>query len=180
MSDNETLNRDKLLLELMTHVYEEDERRNELVDSKNSQMIILSGAMLTLQSTLITKLLIDDVLLNTDLAVALCCKLILSELMLVSIIGYFISMYLFIDAYTFKDDYQMIPHHESVIEARDDNDSEAIIVSKTLDEYNKAIKKNDELIENKINKGRQGFCLLKISGFLTLIFLILFIIILFC
>lgn len=57
MSDNETLNRDKLLLELMTHVYEEDERRNELVDSKNSQMIILSGAMLTLQSTLITKLL---------------------------------------------------------------------------------------------------------------------------
>ena len=64
MSDNETLNRDKLLLELMTHVYEEDERRNELVDSKNSQMIILSGAMLTLQSTLITKLLIDDVLLS--------------------------------------------------------------------------------------------------------------------
>ena len=48
----------------MTHVYEEDERRNELVDSKNSQMIILSGAMLTLQSTLITKLLIDDVLLS--------------------------------------------------------------------------------------------------------------------
>lgn len=64
MSDNETLNRDKLLLELMTHVYEEDEHRNELVDSKNSQMIILSGAMLTLQSTLITKLLIDDVLLS--------------------------------------------------------------------------------------------------------------------
>ena len=114
MSDNETLNRDKLLLKLMTHVYEEDERRNELVDSKNSQMIILSGAMLTLQSTLITKLLIDDVLLNTDLAVALCCKLILSGLMLVSIIGYFISMYLFIDAYTFKDDYVCLLQKDAI------------------------------------------------------------------
>ena len=95
MTDDKTLQRNKLLLDLMTHVYEEDERRNELVDSKNSQMIVLSGAMLTLQSTLISKLLIDDVLLNTDLSVALCCKLILSGLMLASVIGYFISMYLF-------------------------------------------------------------------------------------
>lgn len=69
-TDEETLKRDKLLLELMTHVYDEDERRNELVDSKNSQMIVLSGAMLTLQSTLISKLLIEDILLNCDLSVA--------------------------------------------------------------------------------------------------------------
>lgn len=80
-TDDETLQRDKLLLELMTHVYDEDERRNELVDSKNSQMIVLSGAMLTLQSTLISKLLIDDILLNNDLSVALCCKVILSIVM---------------------------------------------------------------------------------------------------
>ena len=82
MPDDETLERNKLLLKLMTHVYEEDERRNELVDSKNSQMIVLSGAMLTLQSTLISKLLIDDILLKNDLHVALCCKVILSCLML--------------------------------------------------------------------------------------------------
>lgn len=52
MLDNETLNRDKLLLELMTHVYEEDERRNELVDSKNSQMIILSGVCFLMKDTI--------------------------------------------------------------------------------------------------------------------------------
>lgn len=177
---DKTLRRDKLLLELMTHVYDEDERRNELVDSKNSQMIVLSGAMLTLQSTLISKLLIDDILLNTEMSVALCCKVILSILMLSSLVGYFISMYLFIQAYTFKNDYQMVPDHESVIECQDDNDSEETIVSDMLNEYNKAIKKNDELIDNKVDKGRQGFFVLKISGILTLIFLILFIIILFC
>ena len=52
---DEKIKRDKILLELMSHVYEEDERRKELVDSKNSQMIVLSGAMLTIQSTLSLK-----------------------------------------------------------------------------------------------------------------------------
>lgn len=43
--DDETLKRDKLLLDLMIHAYDEDLARNELVDTKNSQMIILTGAM---------------------------------------------------------------------------------------------------------------------------------------
>lgn len=34
MSDNETLNRDKLLLKLMIHAYDEDLARNELVNTK--------------------------------------------------------------------------------------------------------------------------------------------------
>ena len=178
-TDNEALKRDKLLLELMTHVYDEDERRNELVDSKNSQMIVLSGAMSTLQSTLISKLLIDDILLNTDLIVVFPCKVILSILMLSSLVGYFISMFLFIQAYTFKDNYQMVPDHESVIECKNDDESEASIVSDMLTGYNKAIKKNDEIIDKKVNKGRQGFFVLKISGGLTLIFLVLFILIVF-
>ena len=177
-NDDETLKRNKLLLDLMTHVYDEDERRNELVDSKNSQMIVLSGAMLTLQSTLISKLLIDDVLLNNELSVAFYFKVILSIVMIISLVGYFISMYLFIQAYTFKDNYQMVPDHESVIDSKTDDDSERIIVSEMLIEYNKSIKNNDELIEKKVNKGHKGFLVLKISGILTLIFIILFLIIL--
>lgn len=178
--EDKTLKRDKLLLELMTHVYDEDERRNVLVDSKNSQMIVLSGAMLTLQSTLISKLLIDDILLNSGLSVVFCCKLILSVLMVGSLLGYFISMFLFIQAYTFKDNYQMVPDHESVIECKNDNESEEIIVSDMLTEYNEAIKKNDDIIDKKVNKGGQGFFVLKISGIFTLIFIIFFIVVLFC
>ena len=95
MSD-ETLERNKLLLKLMTHVYEEDERRNELVDSKNSQMIVLSGAMLTLQSTLISKILIDTIFLNNHIIVGFWCKVMLSILLIVSLVFYFSSMYEFI------------------------------------------------------------------------------------
>ena len=64
MTDEETLKRDKLLLDLMIHAYDEDERRNALVDTKNSQMILLTGSMLTLQATLISKMLIDTIFSN--------------------------------------------------------------------------------------------------------------------
>ena len=57
--------RNKLLLKLIIHAYDENERRNELVDSKNSQMIVLTGAMLTLQATLLPKLLVDNIFLNS-------------------------------------------------------------------------------------------------------------------
>lgn len=55
-TDDETFQTNKRLLKLMTHVYDEEERRNELVDSKNSQMIILTGAMVTLQSTVASQI----------------------------------------------------------------------------------------------------------------------------
>lgn len=47
-TDDETIKRDKLLLDLMIHVYDEDLAQNELVDNKNCQMIVLTGVMLTL------------------------------------------------------------------------------------------------------------------------------------
>ena len=58
-TDEETLKRDKLLLDLMIHVFDVDVARNELVDSKNCQMIVLTGVMLTLQATFFTELLVN-------------------------------------------------------------------------------------------------------------------------
>lgn len=100
MSDNETLNRDKLLLKLMIHAYDEDLARNELVDTKNSQMTALTGVMLTLQSTLFTDLLVNQFLIK-DL-VPVCCKIFLSIVIIMSISLYIYSLYKFIDAYVFS------------------------------------------------------------------------------
>ena len=87
--------KDKLLLKLMMHYYEEDERRNELIDSKNSQMIIFSGAMLTLQTTLITKLFVDAILLNDKITLNFYCEL----LILMSIIFYYYYFCFFLKKY---------------------------------------------------------------------------------
>lgn len=100
MSDNETLNRDKLLLKLMIHAYDEDLARNELVDTKNSQITALTGVMLTLQSTLFTDLLVNQFLIK-DL-VPVCCKIFLSIVIIMSISLYIYSLYKFIDAYVFS------------------------------------------------------------------------------
>lgn len=178
MSD-EKLERDKLLLELMTHVYDEEVARNELVDSKNSQMIILTGAMLTLQATLISKLLIDNVLLNTKLSVACFWEVILSVLMVSSIGCYFISMYLFIEAYTFKNNYQIAPEQESVINTLNEDCSKSDIVEDMIYVYDEAMSTNGDIIDKKVNIGSKGFLFLKIAGFLTLLFIFLFILFLF-
>lgn len=112
--DDEKLKTDKLLLELMVHAYEEDERRNELIDTKNSQMIILTGAMLTLQSTLFSELLIKEIFNNSG--IPSCCKLLLVIVMIISIGLYFYSMYKFINAYTFKSKFESTPNPVRLLE----------------------------------------------------------------
>lgn len=59
---------DGLLLELMLHVYDEDVDRNRLVDEKNSRMILLTGAMLTLEVTLLSSLWVNCILFNDGIS----------------------------------------------------------------------------------------------------------------
>lgn len=177
-TDDERFQSNKRLLDLMTHVYDEEERRNELVDTKNSQMIILTGAMVTLQSTVVSQVLINTLFLNPDIAVGFWCKIVLSILLFLSICGYFISMYKFIKAYSFKGEYQLAPDNKSIIKTIDDNPLESDIVLDMLYVYDKAVEDNDDKINDKINKGQEGFLFLKMSVILTLLMLGLFILIL--
>ena len=179
LTPEEQLKSNKLLLELMTHVYDEDERRNELVDTKNSQMIVLTGAMITLQSTLLSQVLANTIFLNSEINVGFYCKLTLSILFLLSTIGYFISMYKFIKAYSFVEDYQMAPDSKSIVETIDCNALESDIALDMLDAYDISIENNDSIIDKKIEYGSKGFLFLKMSVFLTLVFLGLFILVLF-
>ena len=95
-SEDSIFKRDKFLLDMMIHAYEEDERRNTLVDSKNSQMIACIGVMLTIQGSLFTYLLSQFFNINL-----LSINIILSVLALISLGYYIYSMKIFIDAYSF-------------------------------------------------------------------------------
>ena len=55
--DETVIKQDKLLFKLMMHNYDDEIRRNELIDSKNSQMIAFLGIMLTIQLTLFVNVL---------------------------------------------------------------------------------------------------------------------------
>lgn len=166
--NDETLARDEFLLELMEHYYEEDERRNALIDSKNSQMIVLTGAMLTLQVTLFTNLFVNSIL-KTELI--FCYKMGLAMLMISSFIFYIVSMYLFISAYAFNDNYLMVPDPTYLAELKEFDADKSTIIKKLLKTFEESVDSNDELIYNKVKKGRWGFYLLGIGVFLTLIFI---------
>lgn len=166
--NDETLARDEFLLDLMKHYYEEDERRNELIDSKNSQMIVLTGVMLTLQVTLFANLFVDSILKSN---LIFCYKIGLAVLMILSFIFYIVSMYLFISAYAFKNDYQMVPNPTYLSELKEFNVDKFTIIEKMLKTFEESVDFNDELILNKVKKGKWGFYLLGIGVFLTLIFI---------
>ena len=168
---DDKLKTDRLLLKLMVHAYEEDERRNELIDTKNSQMIILTGAMLTLQSTLFTELLVKEVFKNPSIPI--CCKILLALVMLVSIGLYFYSMYKFINAYNFKNKFESTPNPERLLEQAQDNISEFKIQAEWLATFGENISVNAKVIEDKIEEGKIGFRWLKISGISTIIYLFL-------
>lgn len=177
MSDNKTLNRDKLLLKLMIHAYDEDLARNELVDTKNSQMTALTGVMLTLQSTLFTDLLVNQFLIK-DL-VPVCCKIFLSIVMIMSISLYVYSLYKFIDAYVFSSKFDLVPSPELLLEQACNNVPEFNAQAEWLGTFGETIENNCKVIDDKVEKGKIGFIWLKRAGMSTLIFLILFLFLMF-
>lgn len=177
-TDDEKLKRDKLLLKLMIHAYDEDLARNELVDTKNSQMIILTGAMLTLQSTLFTDLLVSQFLIKD--AIPICCKILLSSVMIISIGLYVYSLYKFIDAYAFSSKFDLVPSPELLLEQAHENVSEFNAQAEWLGTFGETIDDNCKVIDDKVAKGKIGFFWLKKAGMSTLIFLILFLFFMFC
>lgn len=87
-------------------------------------------------------------------------------------------MYKFIKAYSFKGNFQLAPDNKSIIETIDENVLESDIVLDMLYVYDESIEDNDNMVNYKIDKGQEGFLFLKMSIFLTLILLALFILIL--
>lgn len=167
-SEDSIFKRDKFLLDMMIHAYEEDERRNTLVDSKNSQMIACIGVMLTIQGSLFTYLLSQFFKINL-----LSINIILSVLALISLGYYIYSMKIFIDAYYFKT-FKSVPNHEYLINSAKKNSHEHNIVADLLGTFCGAIKYNKDVILNKINISKEGFKYFKKGGLTTVLFILVF------
>ncbi len=175
--ENNFLERDKFLLDMMIHKYDEDVQRNELIDSKNSQMIVIIGVMITLQSTFFIQLLVDKILLDNQ--VVLSWKIFLSIVMVISLILHIITLYLFIDAYAFCDEFNFAPKSSFLIKKAKSKEKEFEIRKVILANFNKAMHLNREIIETKVDKGKCGFNFFKVSCAGTIVFLCIFLFVLF-
>ena len=157
----------------MIHNYDEEVKRNELIDSKNSQMIVLTGAMLTLQSTLFTEVLVNHILLNSHTILSF--KILTSLTMIISVILYLYSMYIFINAYAFlPESFTQCPKPQYLLDKAINNQNEFEAQGEILATMCDTINDNYPIIENKVYKGRLGFIWLKRAVFSTLVIIMLF------
>lgn len=98
---------DELLLTLLFRNYDEEVARNELIDSKNSQMIMLTGTMLTLQATLFTTGLLNEFVYNKIMVSTF--KFWIFNLFVSSLIVSVTSMIFFILSYKFVGTFKQAP-----------------------------------------------------------------------
>ena len=173
LKDDETVKRDKLLLDLMIHVYDEEVDRNELVDNKNCQMIVLTGVMLTLQATLFTEVLVNHIILNNGILFSF--KLLTSLTIVISVILYLYSLNIFINTYAFlPNKFSMCPDNQYLLDKAVNDESEFNAQGEILATMSDAIEDNFQVIQSKVDKGIDGFVWLKRAVFSTLIVIILF------
>ncbi len=165
------LEQNKLLLDLALHRYDEDERRNQLVDSKNSSFIAFLGVMLTIQSTLISYII---TFINGKLTLEV---IILVIVFVGSLICYAISLGYFVSSLKFLSKFQVAPVVSELIDFGKSNTSEEYIIQNTIVSLDKCIEDNTVLSEEKTSKGIHGCMFLELGVIFTVIFIALFILI---
>jgi len=164
---------DELLLQILFRNYDEEERRNELIDSKNSQMIVLTGTMLTLQATLFTTSLLNDFVYNN---IPDSMRFWVFILFLGSLIMSVISMILFIWAYKFVGEFHQAPTANYVKKSFEKHRIKSEILEKTFTKLPDTISENKKLMTRKVNIANIGFyCLIiNIILILSLVFLLIY------
>lgn len=143
----------------MLHVYDEEVDRNWLIDEKNSQMILLTGAMLTLQATLFSNLIHPY------------SDWVLKVLFFILIVCYVCSLIIFIKSYMFSNSFLQGPSAKYLRGLYDDGKSEDYIFCKLLSLMPETIYHNKRIIKGKTKDSKYGFVLLIIGALFTLFFL---------
>lgn len=158
----------EVLLKLTLHKYDEEERRNELIDSKNKSLVAFLGVMLTIECTLLPSILgVYD-------TVPIIYFFVLIIAFIGSVLRFVISMLYFIEALNYGS-FSSVPDLSEIREFKEYDKTVNGIISQSIDNIIYAVDNNKKVIEEKTNKGKKGFYNLKIGVLFSLAFIVLFI-----
>ena len=134
--------------------------------------------MLTLQATLFSNILVDNIISNC--LIEFHWKIFTSIFMIFSLILYVISLYLFIQAYTFEKRFKSAPNSDLLNYYNEELEYDYLkIIDEQIKCFDATIQFNEELINAKIIKGNNGFDFLKIASIFTVLLSIIMLIVLF-
>lgn len=166
-------NQYKILLDLTVHRYDEVNSRNETVDDKNKSMVAFMGVLLTLEVNAVI-----NVLEFVSKFQCVNCIRILTVVGIISVLCYLISILYFISAVNFVNKFQEAPVLDEVISFIQNEESYDDIIKQNIVNFKKCIEDNHKIIEGKTQKAKEAFKFLKYGILSTVLFIILFILIL--
>ncbi|MBQ2654681.1 MAG: hypothetical protein IJF83_14095 [Methanobrevibacter sp.] len=145
----------ELLLQILFRNYDEEVSRNELIDNKNSQMIVLTGTMLTLQATLFTtgllnKFVYDKIIINPF-------KFWIFNLFVSSLIVSVAAMICFVFAFKFVGTFKQAPQAIYVKNSYAKKKNHSEVIDDLFMRLPKTIGKNKKIMKRKVKIANMGF-----------------------
>lgn len=169
--DDSELNKYMTLLELSKFRYGEEERRNQLIDEKHKSLIAFLGVMITIQITVFPSIAEYFTTPLSVLDYSVCVVFILSLIFYTASIIYFICSLQY-------DEFESVPKTDAIMDYSYDVDCGlGFIIGNTICSFDKALNHNKNVIDNKINKGENGYKLLIFGVVFSVLFIISFILI---
>lgn len=148
-------NRRKILLELALHRYDEEVERNEAIDNKNKSMVVFLGVMLTIQCTILIRLIeLDSIIANREMNVML-------VLFISSFVLNFVSLLYFISTLTYLDKLKSSPNIENIMDFGINKRSSEYITHNIIISLNKCVQDNKIVLKEKSIKEKRGLWLMR-------------------
>ena len=158
-------NSGKILLELALHRYDEEVERNEAIDNKNKSMVAFLAVMLTIQCSILLRLIELNEMITTNEMILL---LILFS---ISFVLNFLSLLYFISTLTYLDKLKSSPKIDDLVNLGIKQKSSQYLIKNTIISLNKSVKENKTILKEKSVKEKRGILLMRVGLLVTTIFI---------
>ena len=146
----------ELLLDLLQKNKNEQDEQNNTLDQKCSSMINILILIITIQCGIYANVSLLNEIASNNLAI------IIKVLLIITLLGNFIALYLFIDAYYLKD-FKGMTNEEDIIKYGENNINLETIYKEISVDYKKTIEENKTELSKKIDKIKIGFKLVTLT-----------------
>lgn len=151
------------MLELALHRYDEEYNRNKSVDDKNQSMGAFLAVMLTIQSTVLIRLMeLDGIINATEMNWAII-------LFIISFAFSSLSLFVFISSLTLLEKLYSSPKIDNLVYFGQNNIPLENIVDNTILSLNNAVLKNNKILNEKRSLENVAFLFLSVGLIVTTI-----------
>ena len=164
-------NSEKLLLDLALHRYDEEVERNDSIDNKNKSMVAFLAVMLTIQCTILPRLIEFRAILSSFEVITI------FSIFLISLGFNLASLLVFMSTLNNLNQLRAVSNIDTLLDFELTGSSHDEIVSSTIVSLNNCIEDNDDILDKKNSKGHLGLRLMKYGVCSTVIFIICIILI---